>query len=149
MSAMLTTDKIYDLFYDDYETEKSFLHSHTHSGNALCAAVALETLKIMKEENIYDHIKEMEPLLYTLMQEIADRTKKIKNIRYIGAMVAADLVTKKKRAGYRVFQDAMQLGAFLRPLGNTIYWLPPLNTTKKTLQQLKNITINAIKKQNE
>lgn len=146
MSATLTTDKLYNLFYADYELGRSFLHSHTHSGNALSAAMALETLKTMEDENVYAQAKEMEPLLYELMQEVADRTKKLKNIRHIGAVVAADLITDKKRAGYQVFQEAVKLGAFLRPLGNTIYWLPPLNTTKKTLHQLKNITILSVSK---
>lgn len=147
MSATLTNNEIYNLFYDDYETGKSFLHSHTHSGNVLAAAVALETLKIMEAENIYARACELEPILFALMQEVADKTKKIENIRHIGCMVAADLVTDKYRMGYNIFQEAIKIGALLRPLGNTIYWLPPLNIPIKTLQKLKELTIEAIKKQ--
>jgi len=144
MSVVLTSQQIYDYFYDDYETHKAFLHSHTHSGNTLAAAVALETLKIMRRENIYTKAQKMEPILYQLMQEVAEQTKKLKNIRYIGAVVAADLETNQKRMGYQVFQKAIKLGALLRPLGNTIYWLPPLNTKTKTLHALRDITIQAI-----
>ena len=43
---------IIDLFYSDYELGKSFLHSHTHSGNVLAASVAVEVLNIFAEENI-------------------------------------------------------------------------------------------------
>lgn len=145
MSVVLTSQKIYDYFYDDYETGKAFLHSHTHSGNALTAAVALEALKIMRKENIYAKVQTMEPMLYQLMQEAAEQTKKLKNIRHIGAMVAAELITdKKKRAGYQVYQQAVKLGALLRPLGNAIYWLPPLNTKIKTLHKLRDVTIKSI-----
>ncbi len=61
-------------------------------------------------------------------------------------MVAADLIVDNNsaRAGYAVYKKAVELGALLRPLGNTIYWLPPLNIDRKTLQKLKNITQKAI-----
>ncbi|EKE01212.1 MAG: Adenosylmethionine-8-amino-7-oxononanoate aminotransferase [uncultured bacterium] len=148
MSAVLTTNKIYNLFYADFEDNKSFLHSHTHSGNTLAAAVALECLKVLEEENIYSGVDLMEPVLYELMLDVAQKTKRLTNIRNIGAIVAADLVLDKNqqagRYGYKVFQEAIKLGAFLRPLGNTIYWLPPLNTHKNVLLQLNDITIHAI-----
>ena len=68
MSAMLTSNKIYDLFFDDYEKGKSFLHSHTHAGNALAAAVAFECLCIMEDENIYAQVKNLELHLKDLMR---------------------------------------------------------------------------------
>lgn len=149
MSAVLTTDTIYNLFYADFSTGKAFLHSHTHSGNVLTAAVALECLKILKEEDIYAQVNIMESYLYTAMQEVASNTRRLTNIRHIGAMVAADLVLTKEqqaqRYGYKVFKKAVELGALLRPLGNTIYWLPPLNTSSQVLRKLTAITIEAIK----
>lgn len=149
MSAVLTTDSIYDLFYADFTTGKAFLHSHTHSGNVLTAAVALECLKILQEEDVYAQVNTMEPYLYTAMQEVANKTKRLTNIRHIGAMVAADLILTKEqqaeRYGYKVFKKAVELGALLRPLGNTIYWLPPLNTSPKVLRKLTAITTEAIK----
>ena len=148
MSAVLTTNKIYNLFYDDFKKNKSFLHSHTQSGNALAAAVALECMKVIEEENIYSQVNIMEPILCELMLEVANKTKRLTNIRNIGAIVAADLVLTKRqqaeRIGYKVFQKAVKLGALLRPLGNTIYWLPPLNVNKNVLLRLSKITINAI-----
>ena len=82
------------------------------------------------------------------MKEVSDRTNRLQNIRAIGGMVAADLIlpkeVKNKRAGFEVYKSATQMGALLRPLGNTIYWLPPLNTKKKTLDELTEISIKAI-----
>ncbi len=147
LSATLTSDAMYALFYDDYERGKSFLHSHTHSGNALAAAVALECLKVIEEENILAEVQNNAPYLRSLMQEVADETKQLKNIRSLGAIVAADLIVDnpKERRGFAVYQKAVALGALLRPLGNTLYWLPPLNTDRETLRALQNITIQAIK----
>lgn len=146
LSATLTSNQIYDLFYDDYEQGKSFLHSHTQSGNVLAASVALETLNILENENIYQQVRDKENLLSKLMNEVADDTGKLVNIRNIGAMVAADLIPTKQcqRMGYSVYQHATKLGALLRPLGNTIYWLPSLNVNKNTLFKLRDITQEAI-----
>lgn len=149
MSAVLTHPEIYNLFYDDYSTGKNFLHSHTFSGNALAAAVALECLNILKVEEIFQQVREKEIILKKLMHEVHDKTERLTNIRGIGAIIAADLqlteTEKNQRIGYQIFQKALQLGAWLRPLGNTIYWLPPLNTPLFALEELKDISILAIK----
>lgn len=149
MSAVLTHTGVYDLFYDDYSTGKSFLHSHTFSGNALAAAVALECLNILEDEKIFQQVREKEIILKKFIQEVNDKTERLTNIRGIGAIIAADLQLSEKeknqRIGYQIFQKALQLGAWLRPLGNTIYWLPPLNTSLLVLEELKDISILAIK----
>ncbi|HEY2566380.1 MAG TPA: adenosylmethionine--8-amino-7-oxononanoate transaminase [Candidatus Aquirickettsiella sp.] len=149
MSAVLTRTEIYNLFYDDYSSGKSFLHSHTFSGNALAAAVALECLNILKDEKIFQQVREKEIILKKLMLEVHNKTERLTNIRGIGAIIAADLqlteTEKNQRIGYQIFQKALQLGAWLRPLGNTIYWLPPLNTPLFALEELKDISILAIK----
>lgn len=146
LSAVLTTNDIYQLFYDDYTAGKSFLHSHTYSGNALAAAVAVACLQVMEDENIYAKVRENAAYLRSLMQTVAEETGKLKNVRSIGAMVAADLITTipRPRLGYAVFKQAVALGALLRPLGNTIYWTPPLTMEREQLQQLQRITQQAI-----
>lgn len=146
-SAVLLSDEIYELFYNDYldGPEKSFLHSHTFSGYALGAAVALECLNIMEEENILKKVNDLENILKNNMIEVAEKTDALTNIRSIGGIVAADLKNNKPRLGYQIFQEAIKQGAWLRPLGNTIYWLPPLNISDETLYELKNITIQSIK----
>jgi adenosylmethionine-8-amino-7-oxononanoate aminotransferase len=142
MSEVLTSTKIYDLFYGDYNN--AFLHSHTYSGNALAAAIALECFNILEENPIYQKAFCLRPL----MEDVAEQTGRLKNIRSIGAIVAADLILdeskEKQRYGYQVFQEAVKRGALLRPLGNTIYWLPPLTIEYETLIRLKDITIESI-----
>ena len=148
MSVVLTSTAIYDLFYDDYEMGKSFLHSHTHSGNALAAAVALECFKVIQDENIYSQVKKNETVLVSLMQEVSEKTKKLNPIRHIGNIVAADLKLdaqkKNQRMGYEMYKKALGQGVLLRPLGNTLYWLPPLNIKTKDLYKLRDMTIAAV-----
>lgn len=145
-SAVLTSDAIYEKFYDDYENGKSFLHSHTYSGNALAASIALETLTIIEEENICAQANQIGEYMLTLMKDVATKTQQLKNVRQIGAMVAADLICDdpKRRLGFEVYQQATKLGALLRPIANTIYWLPPITTDSETLNLLAEITEKAI-----
>lgn len=149
MSAVLLKNAIYDLFYDEYSAGKNFLHSHTHSGNALAASVANEVLNILEQENIYQQVQQKENLMLKLMQEIAYETCALQNVRGIGGIVAADLIVEnpKQRLGYAIYQNAVKKGALLRPLGNTIYWLPPLNTSTDILKDLQGITHAAIEEE--
>lgn len=147
--AMLTRGDIYDLFYDDYETGKSFLHSNTFTGNALGAAVALEALKIYDEEKIWEKAAHIQELLQKSYRELSRKTGLLKNIRGIGAVIAADLVLPgglaDKRMGYLVYRQAVKRGALLRPLGNTIYWFLPLNVEKGVIEELTGITESSLK----
>lgn len=145
MSAVLTSTAIYQAFYDDYETGKAFLHSHTYCGNALAAATAVAALNVVDQQQLYQRANDLQVIMREHMQTIQQQTGLIDNIRGVGAMVAADLVdVSVKRAGYQVFQQAVKLGALLRPLGNTIYWLPPLTIDQDTISALAGITQKAI-----
>jgi adenosylmethionine---8-amino-7-oxononanoate aminotransferase len=104
----------------------------------------LYELFYLEEEKIIENTKVLEKNLQVLMHEVAEKTGALTNIRGIGGIVAADLNSNTARLGYHVYQKAVELGALLRPLGNTIYWLPPLNTSLATLQELRDITVEAI-----
>jgi adenosylmethionine-8-amino-7-oxononanoate aminotransferase len=146
-SAVLTHHDIYQLFYDDYENQKSFFHSHTYSGNALAASIALEVLTIMQEDKICVQAEKLGGIMRDEMMNVANKTGCLTNVRQLGAMVAADIVTNSsRRIGFEISQQAVQLGALLRPLGNTIYWLPPLTTDVDTIKELSDITTKAILK---
>lgn len=146
MSAVLTTNAIYDLFYNDYDPEKSFLHSNTYAGNALAASVARATLSVIKQDKLAQRAEQLQHIMMQNLQTVAEKTQCLHNLRGIGAMVAADLITDTptQRLGFDIFQAAAKRGAFLRPIGNTIYWLPPLTVAESTLMDLTDITIAAI-----
>jgi adenosylmethionine-8-amino-7-oxononanoate aminotransferase len=135
LSVTLTSQEIYDVFYNS----EPFLHSNTHYGNALAVSVALETLKIFAQEDICTKVTKLN--MIPMMQKIADQTGLINNVRGIGGIVAADLVNLD---GFDFYQQAMQQGAILRPLGNVIYWLPPLNISQEDLEHLRLITQDSL-----
>ncbi|MDP1603820.1 MAG: adenosylmethionine--8-amino-7-oxononanoate transaminase [Legionella sp.] len=145
LSCVLIDKGIYQLFYDDYNKGKSFLHSHTHSGNSLAVSAALATINTIESEGINQQAAELGQLMHRIFNQIASETHQLNNVRSVGAMVAADLVElDNDRVGYRFYQEALKRGALLRPLGNTLYWLPPLNTPAHTIDKLAEITLNAI-----
>ncbi|PWY54425.1 adenosylmethionine--8-amino-7-oxononanoate transaminase [Legionella qingyii] len=146
LSCVMIDSSIFDLFYADYESGKSFLHSHTYSGNALAVSAALATIRVMREEKIIEHAQNLGKYMFTALTEVAKLSGKLSNVRGIGAVVAADLEgTEHHRIGNKVYQQALNHGALIRPIGKTLYWLPPLNTNHEVIGKLAEITLHSIK----
>lgn len=145
LSCVVINNAIYELFYADFSTGKSFLHSHTYSCHALAVAAALATIHTIREEHLIENARALGHIMQQQLTDIAAISQKLTNIRSIGAWVAADLVEPPHpRIDVQIYQAALQRGALLRPLGKTLYWLPPLNTATETIAQLAEITLNSI-----
>ncbi len=152
LSVVLTGDDIYQAFYDDYVTLKAFLHSHSYTGNALACALAVEVLNIFKEEDI---LARLEPKM-ALLDTFADKFEQLPEVgefRRCGMVAAVEMVMDKQhktpfpwqqRRGYHVYQHALQMGALLRPLGNVVYFMPPLTIDNTTLEELLDIAYRSI-----
>jgi len=123
LSVALCTNKIYDVFYDDYVSGKAFLHSHSYSGNALACAVANGVLDIFENDDILGRIAYKSARMGTRLSELSS-TKGVLNIRQTGMICAVELDTTERIAP-KVFEFALRRGVFLRPLGNIIYVMPP------------------------
>ena len=154
LAATITTDKIYNAFYDDFSKLKTFYHGHSFTGNPIACAVALETLKIMEEAKIIDNLMFKSEAFKQSLQKFK-QLKHVGDIRHIGMIGAVELVKDRKtkepyqfteRIGHRVFLQAMKMGAILRPIGNVIYFMPPLIISEDELERLTVIAYNAIKK---
>jgi adenosylmethionine-8-amino-7-oxononanoate aminotransferase len=153
MAVVMTSNEIYDAFYDDYFSGKAFMHSNTYCGYPIAAAAALEALNIYEREHTMESVTKRSKSLLDRMQYIANETGSLVNLRSVGFLVAADIIDpqtalpfpKKLRIGYQCYKNAVKNGAFLRPLGDTLYFLPPLNTPDLVLDDLADITIKSLK----
>lgn len=146
LSCVLIDNSISELFYDDYDKGNSFLHSHTYSGNALALSAALATIEVIETEHINQKAKALGQFMLEQFQQVADLSGHLTNVRSLGAMVAADLIDcPKARPAMALYQEALNRGALLRPIGNTVYWLPPLTTDRQTIVNLAEITLNSIR----
>lgn len=153
MAIIGITQEIYDAFYAEYLEGKSFLHSHSYSGNPIGCRIALEVLRIFKDENILEMIADKGAYLNKRAKEIFKDKEYIGEYRQIGMIGAIELVknnrTKEEfpsslRAGYEIYKIALKKGALLRPLGNTIYFMPPYIITKEEIDKMLNICKESI-----
>lgn len=153
MSVVLTTDEVYDCFYGDYNDRKSFLHSHTYSGNAMACAIALESLKIFEEDNIIERNKEKGKLIRKLTLEKAKNSEHIGEVRSIGMITAIEIVKDKSskegypwdmRVGYEIYKIALRKGLLLRPIGNVLYFIPPYIISEEEIMFMVNICFQSI-----
>lgn len=144
MSIVCTTDKIYDAFYDDYNKGKQFMHSHTYAGNPIGCAIALAVLDILQSENILEENVGKAQYFHNVLQETFGEHKNIGEIRHINLINAMELVKDKNkkigfdanlRIGYEIYKKALGHGLLLRPLGNVIYFNPPLNIARADLDK--------------
>ncbi|WP_182187593.1 adenosylmethionine--8-amino-7-oxononanoate transaminase [Pectinatus frisingensis] len=144
MSISITTKKIYDAFYADYSEGKAFMHSHTYSGNPLGCSAALAVQKILREDKILEKAQPMAKYLNNKIRERIAEHKNVGEIRHIGLInaieIVADKVDKKPfapqlRIGYQIYKTALKNGLLLRPLGDILYFNPPLNIDQGTLDK--------------
>jgi len=152
LAVVMCGEAIYQAFYDDYETLKAFFHSHSYSGNPLACAVANEVLNIFEDEQILDRLAPKTELLDQNASRFMELTQ-VGEYRRCGMVAAFELVADRaaktpypwqERRGYRVYQHALEHGALLRPLGNVVYFMPPLSISTSELQELLDIAYHAI-----
>ncbi|MBT8074158.1 MAG: adenosylmethionine--8-amino-7-oxononanoate transaminase [Xanthomonadales bacterium] len=133
MSAVLTSEQVYTAFYAEYTTLRGFLHSHSYTGNALACAAALATLELFEQRDVLADNRRLARLMLESVSELQD-DEHIGDIRQTGMILAVEMVAQrepmiqydwKERRGMKVYQHALQQGVLLRPIGNTVYFMPP------------------------
>lgn len=123
LSVVMATDRIYEAFYDD-RLERGFLHSHSYSGNPLACRAALAVLDVVEDERILE--RNRDTAAYVNRQTAPIRSHpRVAHFRNTGMIWAFDV----KAAGPGFARDfarrALETGVLLRPLGSTVYWMPP------------------------
>jgi adenosylmethionine-8-amino-7-oxononanoate aminotransferase len=122
LSTVLTTDEVYAAFYDD-STARGFLHSHSYTGNPLACSAALATLAIFETEDVLNKNKQIAAYAKQKMQVLTDLP--IEYIREQGMIWAFDVKTNKLSFSQDCYAQALRQGLLLRPINNTVYFMPP------------------------
>ena len=148
---MLTTDAIAALFDADYHERRAFLHSNTYTGNALGVAVANAALDVYAGEDILAQVAARGPRLRQALADIAARRPYLRDVRGCGMMAAVDIratdgqpLDPIRRTGYQVYREAVGRGALLRPIGDTMYLLPPLTSTAQEIEEMAAIMADSL-----
>lgn len=127
LSLVLTTDAIYQSFYSE-DITRGFLHSHSYTGNALACRAALATLQIFREDDVLNRNRELATKLTIALAPLAEH-ERTKAFRQRGMIFAFDAVepdaARAASFARRFFTTAVENELLLRPIGRTVYVMPP------------------------
>lgn len=154
LSVVLTRQAIYQSFYDDYDTLRAFLHSHSYTGNPLGCSAALATLDLFEEDDVIERNRERAVRLADAFAPLADHPR-IAEVRQHGMIIAAEMVADREtrtaypwqeRRGIRVYQHALTRGVLLRPLGDVVYAMPPYILEDEEYQLLGETALEGVER---
>jgi adenosylmethionine-8-amino-7-oxononanoate aminotransferase len=145
MGATLVTEEVFDAFRGP--CDRTLYYGHTFCGNPLGAALAREVLAIYRDEAIVEQARTKGARIARAFERIASLPS-VERVRSLGMIGAADLVGGGGylgEAGWRVYEAAKRRGAYLRPLGDTVYVCPPLNISESDLDALLGILEESVR----
>jgi len=152
LSVAMTSDEIYQAFYDDYANQTAFLHSHSYTGNPLACTAALATLDLFERDDVLGRNQDLSRLMHAAVVELQDHHHVVE-IRQTGMILAIEMIKNKftrelfpwqERRGLKVYQHGLQQGVLLRPLGNVVYFMPPYVITEDEIQRMGRTAIDGI-----
>jgi len=127
LSLSMTTDTIYRTFYGD-QAQQGFLHSHSYTGNPLACAAALACLEIFETESVLENNIERSKDLAKAFSW-AKEDVRIEHWRQQGMILAFDIkpssLIRPHTFSREMFSASLKEGVLIRPIGNTIYVMPP------------------------
>jgi len=149
LSLVMTTDEIYQAFYHQ-DSRRGFLHSHSYTGNPLACRAALATLDIFEKENILEKNKVLAQQLATAFSW-AKEDERIIHFRQAGMILAFDIKPEHLCENFskEFFAHALNQGVLVRPIGSTIYIMPPYIINDDEITHLSNgiqVSLNATAK---
>lgn len=137
LSITSCTQALFDGFLSD-EVHKGFFHAHTFSAHPLGCAAALAGIDLLSSPEIFERRKAIEVAHQQFVADIENHSK-VKGARSKGVILAIDLDIEMSRYGNlrdQLYQFFMKRGVAIRPLGNTIYVLPPYVITNVQLNKV-------------
>ncbi len=138
LAVTLASEEIYDAFYST-DRSRTFFHSSSFTGNPMACAAANAALDLWQEEPVAERIRAVHDHQATLLPRLAARDDVV-NVRHLGTIAAFDV--RSTDQGYlsavapKLYRYFLQQGVLLRPLGETIYMLPPYCVTNEDLDEI-------------
>jgi len=145
LSITTCTQTIFDGFLSD-EVDKGFFHAHTYSAHPIGCAAALAGIEILNSPEILERRNYIEEQ-HELFSATLNGHQKVKEVRTLGVILAIDLNLEMERYGNlrdQLYAFFIERGVVLRPLGNTIYVLPPYVISNNELQQIYKVILDVL-----
>ena len=142
LSAVLTTDKVYQAFYGT-DIARAFLHSHSYTGNPLACRAALATLELFEQLNALERNRTLAAQLTEAFQPLTQHPR-VRHARHLGMVWAWDVETSLPNFAQRYHAAARARGLLLHPIGNTLYCMPPYVLNAKEVTHLASQALAAL-----
>src|SRR5690606_19926018 len=145
MGLTTCSEAVYAAFYSD-DIAKGLFHGHTYSANPLACTAALAALELLQSAQIQEGIRNIEGWHRAFQREMDDHPK-VSTTRTLGVIFALELKTEMERYGAKrskLYDHFMARGVYLRPLGNTIYILPPYIIEREQLEPIYDAVRSAL-----
>lgn len=142
LSVALTTDSVYRAFYHD-DTAMGFLHSHSYTGNPLACRAALATLDIFESDHTLRQNRATAAAIDCATQGLKTHPK-VRNFRNTGMIWAFEVDSEIPHFSRHVYRLALEKGLLLRPIGNTVYFMPPYTIAAEEIQFLAAKTLEIV-----
>ena len=123
LSIVLSSDTIYGAFLDD-SVARAFLHSHSYTGNPLACRAALATLDIFEQDDVIVANRAKAQRIGDALAPLADHPQ-VRHLRQRGMIAAFDVATDDPHFSRKFYRAALDRAALIRPIGNTVYLMPP------------------------
>jgi len=134
LSCVLASDEVYEAFYDD-ELARGFLHSHSYTGNPLACRAACAVLDIFEREGVVAANEAKAARFFEIAQPLVHHSR-VRDFRHLGMIWAFEAATLAPGFALRAFERALQMGVLLRPIGSTVYFMPPYVIDEEGFAQL-------------
>lgn len=137
MAVTSCTQQVYEAFYSD-DMAKGLFHGHTYTANPLACTAALAALELFLTSDIQENIANIVAWHQAFASQIEGHPK-VAQVRQTGVILAVELQLETETYGNlrdRLFAHFLELGVYLRPLGNTVYILAPYVITKPQMEQI-------------
>ena len=135
LAATVFSEEIHKVFVDT-NFNKTFLHGHSFSANPVACAAALSSLNLFNEDKTFTKIEEISKIHNDCLKKIS-KLQNISKIRKLGTIAAFDFKNISDRYGslesHEMRKKFLENGLLLRPLGNTVYFMPPYCIKKENL----------------
>lgn len=135
MAATLCIEPIFEAHYSK-DRSKTFFHSSSYTANPIACAAALANTEIWRDEPVAERITQLSQMQEARLREFSDDSR-FADVRRTGTITALDLIVPD--AGYladvgpKLMKFFLERGQLLRPLGNTVYVMPPYCTSADEL----------------
>jgi adenosylmethionine---8-amino-7-oxononanoate aminotransferase len=155
LSAALTHEEIFEAFYGSSKSQRAFLHSHSFTGNPLACAVANASLQLFDSTPVLENNLKLAQKMASWLPKLLTH-RNIGEVRQTGMTVALDFFQDKstrapfaanQRRGLALHRHALSNGLLIRPLGNTVYLMPPYVITEPEIDFAFETLVDALNSQ--